>query len=113
MKQQSKPAHDFRKLLTNEPLETVEQFVEKQELTKHERFLKYAGGRVAQALRAIKNLGNCANPANYEYSQDEVDLMFNQLRETLAETEKKFTPRVRQKFGRNFFQNQDLTGDER
>jgi hypothetical protein len=90
-----------------QPLTTVEEFVEKQKLTKQERFLKYAGGRAAQALRAIENLGNCANTQSYEYTEEQVGLMFNELKRVLAETEEKFHPKARQKFGRNFFQEKE------
>ena len=89
------------------PLATVEEFTEKQSLTKHERFLKYAGGRTAQALRAVELIGNCSNPQSYEYSQNEVQSMFDQLRETLRETELRFAPKQRQRFGRNFFENKE------
>jgi hypothetical protein len=86
------------------PLLDVPSFVEKQELTKHERFLKYAGGRTAQALRAIELIGNCSNTQNYEYSQEEVYQIFAQLNETIAETAAKFQPKTKQRFGRNFFE---------
>ena len=95
-------------LRTGQPLTTVEEFVEKQKLTKSERFKKYAGGRTSQALRAIENLGNCANTQSYEYTEEQVQSIFGELRRVLDETEKKFQPKTRQKFGRNFFQQKDL-----
>lgn len=95
-----------------QPLTNVEDFVEKQELTKHERFIKYGGGRAAQVLHNLEALGRCSDTTRYEYSlEEEVMPMFEQIRETLIETEKKFLPKTRQKFGRNFFRSQEK-GDE-
>jgi hypothetical protein len=88
------------------PISTVEEVKEKISLTKSERFKKYAGGRTAQALRAIENLGNCANTTNYEYTEHQVSTMFTELKRVLTETEAKFQPKARQKFGRNFFQEE-------
>jgi hypothetical protein len=92
---------------TGQPLTTIEQVKEKISLTKAERFRKYAGGRTAQALRAIENLGNCANTANYEYTEHQVSTMFTELKRVLTETEAKFQPKSRAKFGRNFFQGEE------
>ncbi|SRR6266404_1279109 len=89
------------------PLTNVPDFVEKQSLTKRERFLKYGGGRISQAGRAIELIGNCANTQNYEYSyEEEVKPAFDQLRETLDKAEAKFQPKPKQLFGRNFFQRE-------
>lgn len=89
------------------PITTVEQVRDQQKLSKSERFLKYAGGRTSQALRAIENLGNCANVQNYEYSEDQVRKIFDELKRVTAETEAKFQPKTRAKFGRNFFQEKE------
>jgi len=95
-------------LRTGKPLETVSEFVEKQSLTKHERFIKYAGGRVATAGRAIALIGNCANTQSYEYSYEEqVRPAFQMLREELDKAEAKFLPKPKQRFGRNFFQKEE------
>jgi hypothetical protein len=98
------PATTNITVMQSQPLDNVEDFMEKQELTKRERFLKYGGGRVAQALRAIEIIGNCANRQSYEFTEEEIRVAFAQLRKTLDETEKKFEPKQRQKFGRNFFE---------
>lgn len=90
------------------PLTTVPEFAEKQSITKHERFLKYAGGRVAQALRSIELIGNCSNTQSYEYNyEEEVKPAFDQLRVTLDEAEAKFQPKTKQHFGRNFFKREE------
>lgn len=89
------------------PLSNVEEFVEKQEISKSDRFHKIAGGRIATALRAIELIGNCADTSRYEYAPAQVELVFAQLRETLCETEAKFQPKKRDRFGRNFFQGRE------
>lgn len=86
------------------PLSTTEEFIEKQEISKAERFHKIAGGRIATALRAIELIGNCADTSRYEYTPSQIELVFAQLRETLRDTEAKFQPKKRDRFGRNFFQ---------
>src|SRR6266436_8588724 len=94
-----------RSVVEVQPLSSVSSFVEKQELTKHERFLKYAGGRISQAGKAITLIGNCANTQTYEYNyEEEVRPAFDKLRETLDEAEAKFQPKAKKLFGRNFFQ---------
>lgn len=85
------------------PLDNMEDFIEKQAVTKSERFHKVAGGRIAQALRAIELIGNCANKQLYEYTSEEIQMAFDQIRESTREAEKKFFGGPRQKFGRNFF----------
>lgn len=90
------------------PLTNVPDFVEKQSLTKRERFLKYGGGRISQAGRAIELIGNCANTQSYEYNyEEEVRPAFATLREELDKAEAKFQPKPKQLFGRNFFQKEE------
>ena len=89
------------------PLDNVEEFVERQELSKAERFHKIAGGRIATALRSIELIGNCSDLSRYEYTPAQVELVFEQLRTTLRETEAKFQPKKRDRFGRNFFQGRE------
>lgn len=87
-------------------VQNLDDFKQQQNLSKSERFLKYAGGRVAQALRAVENLGHCSDLTRYEYTDEQVKKMFSELRRVLDETEKKFEPKARQRWGRNFFQDE-------
>jgi hypothetical protein len=55
-----------------------------------ERFLKVAENRTNNAIKAIKVLGQCSNPRNYEYTQDELMQMLNAVKNELKKTEDLF-----------------------
>ena len=46
---------------------------------KHERFLKVAGHRMDLLICDFRKLGNCASKSNYEYTEREVELIFEEL----------------------------------
>ena len=46
---------------------------------KHERFLKVAGHRMDLLICDFRKLGNCASQNNYEYTEREVELIFEEL----------------------------------
>ena len=46
---------------------------------KHERFLKVAGHRRDLLICDFRKLGNCASKNNYEYTEREVELIFEEL----------------------------------
>ena len=46
---------------------------------KHERFLKVAGHRMDLLICDFRKLGNCASKNNYEYTEREVELIFEEL----------------------------------
>ena len=47
---------------------------------KHERFLKVAGHRMDLLICDFRKLGNCASKNNYEYTEREVELIFEELK---------------------------------
>lgn len=55
------------------------------ESAKRERFTKVASNRVQNVLHYLNLLKNCANKGNYEYTQDDVDKMFNEISRVLKE----------------------------
>ena len=59
--------------------------------TKTEIFIRLAKPRVERVLKALSILSNCSNRSNYEYTQEQIDKIFNTLNEAIIETEKKFT----------------------
>lgn len=73
------------------------------EAEKAERFKQIGGRRISTILRAINLLGNCANTSTYGFTPEQVASAFQAIGQTLAETEKKFQPKTRQKFDSNFF----------
>ena len=60
--------------------------VKKMRSKKRERFEKVASKRVQKIIDFIKLLGNCSNKNNYEYTEQDVDLMFKEINRTLKET---------------------------
>lgn len=46
---------------------------------KHERFLKVAGHCMDLLICDFRKLGNCASKSNYEYTEREVELIFEEL----------------------------------
>lgn len=57
---------------------------------KRERFKKLAVHRTNEVLKKLKVLGNCGNRSAYEYSEDEINRIFNEIDHTVKETKAKF-----------------------
>jgi len=62
----------------------------KIEESKHDKFVRLAESRTNKIIEAFRILGNLSNTITYEYSQDEVDYIFQEIERELAETKKKF-----------------------
>ena len=60
------------------------------ESEKRARFTKVASARVTKIINYLNLLKNCANKNNYEYDQEDVDLMFSELQKTLRESKSAF-----------------------
>lgn len=65
---------------------------------KRQRFIKVAEQRTNKILEMIKLLGNCANTANYEYTEDEVKKVFNAIEKELKNAKSKFTEDKEEQF---------------
>ncbi|MCF1749600.1 hypothetical protein [Mariniradius sediminis] len=57
---------------------------------KRKRFEKVAENRVEKILDGLRLLGNCSNRNNYEFTKDDVDYMFDEIRRALKDTQSKF-----------------------
>lgn len=57
---------------------------------KRERFKRLAVYRTNLVLRGLKVLGNCANRSAYEYNEEEINKIFNEIDRTLKTTKAKF-----------------------
>jgi hypothetical protein len=55
-----------------------------------EKFVRQANKRVNNALKAIKNVSELSNRANYEYTQEDVDKIIASLRKEVEDCKKKF-----------------------
>jgi len=58
---------------------------------KKERFKRVAEQRTNKILKTLHLLGNCGNKANYDYSDAEVNKIFNTIEKELKNTRNKFS----------------------
>ena len=68
------------------------------EETRNERFRRIASKRTNEILEKIRILGNCANKSSYEYTEDEVNKIFNEIEKQLKFTKAKFLAGKRERF---------------
>lgn len=59
--------------------------------TKREKFVRLVEARTNKIIDMIRLLGNCANKANYEYSEADVQKIFNTLEKELKVAKMKFS----------------------
>lgn len=57
---------------------------------RRERFLRLASQRTQDVLNRLRILGNCSNRSVYEYTQDDIDKIFDALKGQLKSVEAKF-----------------------
>ena len=57
---------------------------------KHERFIKVAGHRMDLLICDFRKLGNCASKNTYEYTAEEVALIFEELERQIRLLREKF-----------------------
>ena len=58
--------------------------------TNRERFIRIAEARTQKIIDMIDLLGNCSNQYNYEYTQNDVNKMFNAIENALKINKAKF-----------------------
>ena len=63
----------------------------KNKETNRERFIRIAEARTQKIIDMVELLGNCSNQYNYEYTQKDVDKMFNAIETALKASKAKFT----------------------
>jgi hypothetical protein len=66
--------------------------------SRHERFKRVASKRTNEILEKIRILGNCANKSSYEYTEEEVNKIFNEIEKQLKFTKAKFLGGRRERF---------------
>ena len=69
----------------------------KNEETKREKFVRIAEARTNKIINMIQLLGNCSNQSLYEYSQKDVNKIFNTIQTELDEAKKRYSKQVSQK----------------
>lgn len=58
--------------------------------SKHDKFVRLAEARTNKIIDTLQLLGNCSNTAVYEYSQDEVEQIFQAIEQELKAAKRKF-----------------------
>lgn len=82
--------------IMNEDEITIEDTEESEELgetsitDKHQKFLELSTNRIRRTAKCIDILSNLSNRSSYEYSQAEVNKMFDYLQGILDEAKEKF-----------------------
>ena len=69
----------------------------KNEETKREKFVRIAEARTNKIINMIQLLGNCSNQSLYEYSQKDVNMIFNTIQTELDEAKKRYSKQDSQK----------------
>ena len=65
--------------------------------TKREKFVRIAEARTNKIINMIQLLGNCSNQSLYEYSQKDVNKIFNTIQTELDEAKKRYSKQDSQK----------------
>ncbi len=81
----------------------------KHKETKREKFVRMSEYRTNKILDMIRILGNCANRATNEYTEQDVEEIFGAIEEALQETKAKFYPSQEKKKQRFFLSNRPDT----
>ena len=58
--------------------------------TKREKFIRIAEARTNKIISMVQLLGNCANPASYEYTEKDVSDIFGAIEKELKIAKMKF-----------------------
>lgn len=58
--------------------------------TRRDRFVRLAEARTNKILNMIKLLGNCSNVSSYEFTNKDIDKIFNAIELELRESRKRF-----------------------
>lgn len=69
----------------------------KNEETKREKFVRIAEARTNKIINMIQLLGNCSNQSLYEYSQKDVNKIFNTIQTEVDEAKKRYSKQDSQK----------------
>ena len=63
----------------------------KEQETKREKFIRLAEPRTNKIIDMLQLLGNCSNSSAYDYTQQDVDKIFNAIESEVREAKKKFS----------------------
>jgi len=75
--------------------------MEKGRESRRDKFIRIAEARTNKIINMMQLLGNCSNTGVYEYSEADIDKIFNAIETELRETRKRFN-RAEPKKGKKF-----------
>ena len=61
---------------------------------KRKRFEKVGENRVDKILEGLRLLGNCSNKNNYEFTKEDVDFMFDEIKKAIRVAQSKFESEI-------------------
>lgn len=59
--------------------------------SKHDKFVRLAEARTNKIIDTLQLLGNCSNTSVYEYTETEVEEIFQAIEQEIQEAKKKFS----------------------
>jgi hypothetical protein len=65
--------------------------MENKKETKRDKFVRLAEARTNKIIDMLQLLGNCSNTSAYDYTQADVDKIFNAIESEVREAKKKFS----------------------
>lgn len=65
--------------------------MENRQETKREKFVRLAEARTNKIIDMLQLLGNCSNTNTYDFTQQDVDKIFNAIEYEVKEAKKKFS----------------------
>ena len=57
---------------------------------KKDRFKRLASSRTNQILKSLNTLGNCSNRQAYDYSEDQINIIFSEIDKKVKGVKNKF-----------------------
>lgn len=63
----------------------------KENESKRERFVRLAENRTNKIINMIQLLGNCSNTSTYEYSDADIEKIFNAIESSVRDAKRKFS----------------------
>lgn len=58
--------------------------------TKRQRFVRLAENRTNKIIDTVQLLGNCSNTSTYEYSEADIEKIFNAIESSVRDAKRKF-----------------------
>ena len=72
-------------------VERVVLYMPKANESKRERFVRLAENRTNKIINMVQLLGNCSNTSTYEYSDSDIEKIFNAIENSVRDAKRKFS----------------------